>query len=144
VADTRAYPERPILAVSAVVMRGDRFLVVRRARPPAEGLFTLPGGGVESGETLAQAVVREVQEETGLLVAPIDLAGHREVIVRDAQGRVARHFVILAFAARWVEGDLTLNEELAEARWIDAAALAELPVTEGLGEIVATALERGR
>lgn len=143
-ADTRAYPERPILAVSAVVMRGDRFLVVRRARPPAEGLFTLPGGGVESGETLAQAVVREVQEETGLLVAPIDLAGHREVIVRDAQGRVARHFVILAFAARWVEGDLTLNEELAEARWIDAAALAELPVTEGLGEIVATALERGR
>jgi 8-oxo-dGTP diphosphatase len=144
VADTRAYPERPILAVSAVVMRGDRFLVVRRARPPAEGLFTLPGGGVESGETLAQALVREVQEETGLLVAPIDLAGHREVIVRDAQGRVARHFVILAFAARWVEGDLTLNEELAEARWIDAAALAELPVTEGLGEIVATALERGR
>ena len=143
-ADTRAYPERPILAVSAVVMRGDRFLVVRRARPPAEGLFTLPGGGVESGETLAQALVREVQEETGLLVAPIDLAGHREVIVRDAQGRVARHFVILAFAARWVEGDLTLNEELAEARWIDAAALAELPVTEGLGEIVATALERGR
>ena len=143
-ADTRAYPERPILAVSAVVMRGDRFLVVRRARPPAEGLFTRPGGGVERGETLAQALVREVQEETGLLVAPIDLAGHREVIVRDAQGRVARHFVILAFAARWVEGDLTLNEELAEARWIDAAALAELPVTEGLGEIVATALERGR
>lgn len=128
--------------MSAVVWRTGRFLVVRRAAPPAQGLFTLPGGGVEVGETLKQAVVRELREETGLTVEPIDLAGHREVIMRDADGRVARHFVILAFAARWREGELSLNEELAEARWIDAAGLAGLPTTDGLAEIVAAALQR--
>jgi len=142
VSDPRSYPHRPILAVSAVVWRDGRFVVVRRARPPAQGLFTLPGGGVEAGETLKQAVVRELREETGLIVEPIDVAGHREVIMRDAEGRVARHFVILAFAALWRQGELTLNEELAEARWIDAAELAGLTTTEGLAEIVAAALRR--
>ena len=141
-ADPRSYPDRPILAVSAVVWRAGRLVVVRRARPPAQGLFTLPGGGVEAGETLKQAVERELREETGLIVEPIDLAGHREVIMRDAEGRVARHFVILAFAARWREGELTLNEELAEARWMDAGELAGLPTTEGLAAIVAAALRR--
>jgi len=142
VSDPRSYPDRPILAVSAVVWRDGRFVVVRRARPPAQGVFTLPGGGVEAGETLKQAVVRELREETGLIVEPIDVAGHREVIMRDAEGRVARHFVILAFAALWRQGELTLNEELAEARWIDAAELAGLTTTEGLAEIVAAALRR--
>jgi len=142
VSDPRSYPDRPILAVSAVVWRAGRFVVVRRARPPAQGVFTLPGGGVEAGETLKQAVERELREETGLIIEPIDLAGHREVIMRDAEGRVARHFVILAFAALWREGELTLNEELAEARWIDAGELAGLPTTEGLAEIVAAALRR--
>ena len=140
--DPRSYPDRPILAVSAVVWRAGRFVGVRRARPPAQGVFTLPGGGVEAGETLKQAVERELREETGLVIEPIDLAGHREVIMRDAEGRVARHFVILAFAARWREGELTLNEELAEALWIDAGELAGLPTTEGLAEIVAAALRR--
>jgi 8-oxo-dGTP diphosphatase len=142
VSDPRSYPDRPILAVSAVVWRAGRFVVVRRARPPAQGVFTLPGGGVEAGETLKQAVERELREETGLVIEPIDLAGHREVIMRDAEGRVARHFVILAFAALWREGELSLNEELAEARWIDAGELAGLPTTEGLAEIVAAALRR--
>jgi 8-oxo-dGTP diphosphatase len=140
--DPRSYPDRPILAVSAVVWRAGRFVVVRRARPPAQGLFTLPGGGVEAGETLKQAVERELREETGLIIEPIDLAGHREVIMRDAEGLVARHFVILAFAALWRDGELTLNEELAEARWIDAGELAGLPTTEGLAEVVAAALRR--
>jgi 8-oxo-dGTP diphosphatase len=140
--DPRSYPDRPILAVSAVVWRAGRFVVVRRARPPAQGLFTLPGGGVEAGETLKQAVERELREETGLIIEPIELAGHREVIMRDAEGLVARHFVILAFAALWRDGELTLNEELAEARWIDAGELAGLPTTEGLAEVVAAALRR--
>jgi ADP-ribose pyrophosphatase YjhB (NUDIX family) len=138
--DPRAYPDRPYLAVSAVVVRDGRLLVVRRARQPALGLFTLPGGGVEAGETLHEAVIREVQEETGLSIAPVGLAGHREVLIRDKDGRTARHFVILAFAARWLAGEPVLNEELAESRWIAPAELESLKTTEGLGEIVRAAL----
>jgi ADP-ribose pyrophosphatase YjhB (NUDIX family) len=140
-ADPRAYPDRPFLAASAVIVRTGRLLVVRRARPPAHGLFTLPGGGVEVGETLHAAVAREVREETGLTVAPLALAGHREVIARDAAGAVLRHFVILAFAARWIAGEPQLNEELAEARWIAPDELATLNTTEGLAEIVAAAMQ---
>jgi 8-oxo-dGTP diphosphatase len=142
VADARSYPERPFLAVSAAIVRAGQILVVRRARPPAQGLFSLPGGVVESGETLAQALIREVREETSLAIEPVALAGFRETITRDRDGRVERHFVILPFAARWRAGEVALNEELSEARWLDPAELAGLPTTPGLGEIVATALRR--
>jgi ADP-ribose pyrophosphatase YjhB (NUDIX family) len=141
-ADERIYPQRPYLAVSAAIIRDGKVLVVRRARQPALGIFTLPGGGVETGETLMQAVTREVREETSMDIEPVALAGHREAIVRDAQGRVERHFVILCFAARWLSGEPVLNEELDDARWLAPAALSSLRTTEGLAEIVAAAIER--
>jgi ADP-ribose pyrophosphatase YjhB (NUDIX family) len=137
--DPRHYPDRPYLAVSGVIIRNGEFLIVRRARPPMQGLFTLPGGGVETGESLFDAVRREVREETGLTIEPVGLAGTREVIGRDDTGRVQRHFVILAFAARWVAGEPRLNDELADARWIRLSNLKDLTTTEGLAEIVAAA-----
>jgi ADP-ribose pyrophosphatase YjhB (NUDIX family) len=139
VAEGRSYPSRPYLAVSAAIIRDGKVLIVRRARPPARGVFTLPGGGVETGETLHEAVAREVLEETGLVIEPIALAGHREVIARDGDGKVERHFVILPFAARWISGDVVLNEELAEAHWLKPTELAGLTTTEGLAEIVQAA-----
>jgi len=141
-ADERIYPQRPYLAVSAAIIRDGKVLVVRRARNPALGIYTLPGGGVETGETLMQAVTREVREETSMDIEPVALAGHREAIVRDAQGRVERHFVILCFAARWLSGEPVLNEELDDARWLAPAALSSLRTTDGLAEIVAAAIER--
>jgi 8-oxo-dGTP diphosphatase len=138
----RTYPQRPYLAVSAAILRDGKLLVVRRARQPALGVYTLPGGVVELGETLTQALEREVREETALTIEPVALAGHREVIVRDAQGRVERHFVILCFAARWRAGEPVLNEELDDARWIEPAELAGLRTTEGMAEIVAAAFAR--
>jgi 8-oxo-dGTP diphosphatase len=140
VADPRVYPDRPYLAVSAAVIRDGRVLVVRRARAPARDLFTLPGGAVEAGETLSQAVMREVEEEAGLAIAPVGLAGYREVITRDPAQRVERHFVILAFAARWVAGEAHPSDEIAEARWVDPGELDALPTTEGLAEIARAAL----
>jgi ADP-ribose pyrophosphatase YjhB (NUDIX family) len=139
VPDPRTYPERPFLAVSAAIMRDGKVLVVRRARKPALGVYTVPGGVVEAGETLLDAVAREVREETGLEIEPVALAGHREVILRDEDGRVNRHFVILCFAARLLSGEIRLNEELDEARWIAPADLADLKTTEGLQEIVVAA-----
>ena len=140
--DIRAYPTRPFLAVSAAIVRDGKVLVVRRARKPALSLYTLPGGAVELGETLHEAVMREVREETQLTIEPVALAGHREVITRDAQGKVARHFVILCFAARWVVGEPVLNEELDDAQWLVPAALSTLKTTDGLAEIVAAAFAR--
>ncbi len=138
----RIYPTRPYLAVSAAVFRDGRVLIVRRARPPAHGLYTLPGGGVELGETLEQAVVREIREETALEIEPVALVGFRQAIARDAGGLVERHFVILPFAARFIGGEISLNEELAEAHWLAPEAIAGLKTTEGLAAIIAAASER--
>jgi 8-oxo-dGTP diphosphatase len=141
-ADARTYPTRPYLAVSAAIFRNDRVLIVRRARPPAHGLYTLPGGGVELGETLEEAIIREISEETALEIEPVGLVGFRQAIAHDSTGRVERHFVILTFAARWIAGEVSLNEELAEAHWLPASGISGLKTTEGLAEIVVAAAER--
>ena len=138
--DARAYPTRPFLAVSATIYREGRVLLARRAHAPGRDLFSLPGGVVEAGETLAEAVTREVLEETGLTVEPIHLAGHREVILRDADGRVERHFVILSFACRWVAGEAGPSDEVAETRWVAPDEIAGLKTTSGPAEIIAAAL----
>ena len=138
-ADERTYPQRPFLAVSAAILRAGRVLIVRRARSPARDLYTFPGGAVESGESLTAAAIREVQEETSISIEPIALAGHREVIARDARGMVERHFVILCFAARWLNGEPILNAELSDARWVEPAEIPAYQTTEGLAEIAAAA-----
>jgi len=139
VADERTYPQRPYLAVSAAIIRNGKCLVVRRARNPALNLYTLPGGVVELGESLTDAVIREVREETSLAIEPVALAGHREAILRDTQGHIERHFVILCFAARWLAGEPILNSELEDARWLAPSELGAYRTTEGLAEIVAAA-----
>jgi ADP-ribose pyrophosphatase YjhB (NUDIX family) len=139
--DPRAYPDRPYLAVSAAIIRDGHVLVARRARAPALDVWTLPGGVVEAGETLSEALIREVQEETQITVEPVALAGFREVLVRDADQRLSRHFVIMCFASRWIAGEPVLNDELAEARWLRPSELSGLNTTEGLATIVAEAFE---
>jgi len=140
--DPRAYPDRPILAVSAAIIRDGRVFIARRARGPALGVWTMPGGMVEVGETLREALIREILEETSMTIEPVALAGHREVIVRDDSGRVSRHFVILCFASRWIAGETRLNDELDESEWVRPSELKDLKTTEGLAEIVAAAFER--
>jgi ADP-ribose pyrophosphatase YjhB (NUDIX family) len=140
VSDPRTFPTRPFVAVSAAIVRDGKVLIVRRARPPAKDVYTLPGGVVEAGETLTDAVIREVREETALTIAPAQLAGHREAIKQHADGRVERHFVILCFAARFVSGvPVPSDGEVAEILWCRPAELEALRTTEGLAEIVASA-----
>lgn len=111
-------------------------LLVRRARSPGKGLYSLPGGRVEFGETLHVALHREVAEETALIVEIVAPAGFREVLPGPNQ---SGHFVIVSFAARWLAGEPLLNEELDDFRWIAPDAIGELRVTDGLENIIASA-----
>jgi len=141
--DPRAYPDRPFLAVSAAILRDGRVLIIRRAAGLATGIYTLPGGVVEAGETLTEAVIREVREETAIEIEPVELAGYREMIQRDRDGKASRHFVILCFAARWLSGEPVPDlSEISEAVWRHPDELKSLKTTQGLAEIVAEAMTK--
>ena len=129
-------PSHPQLAVSAAIFRDDRLLLVRRARSPAKGLYSLPGGRVEFGETLHAALHREVDEETALKIDIVGLAGWREVVPGTAGGG---DYLIMSFAARWRTGEPVLNDELDDFRWLAPDALGDLKVTAGLQEVIRAA-----
>ena len=132
-------PSHPQLAVSAAIFRDGKVLLVRRARSPAKGFYSLPGGRVEFGESLQQALAREVDEETGLGIEIIGLAGWREVLPAAAG---AGHYLIMSFAARWTAREPVLNDELDDVRWVapDAlASLGEIKLTGGLEEVIQSA-----
>ncbi len=129
-------PAHPQLAVSASIFRDDRILLVRRARSPARGFYSLPGGRVEFAESLHAALTREVVEETGLEIEIAGLAGWREVLpAAPGDG----HYLILSFAARWVANEPVLNEELDDFKWLAPDRLGDLKLTAGLAEIVGDA-----
>ena len=129
-------PSHPQLAVSAAIFRDDKILLVRRARSPAKGFYSLPGGRVEFGETLHVALHREVGEETALKIEIAGLAGWREVLPETAG---SGHYLIMSFAARWVAGEPLLNDELDDFRWLAPDGLGDLEVTAGLQPVIQSA-----
>lgn len=128
-------PVRPQLAASAVIFRDAKILLLRRAYEPGRGRYSLPGGRVEWGETLQQAVHREVAEETGLAVAIIGLAGIREVLPASGGG----HFVVLSYAARWTGGEVMLNDEHDGFAWVAPEKASHFHLTDGLMPIIIAA-----
>jgi 8-oxo-dGTP diphosphatase len=126
-------PTHPQLAVSAAIFRNDNILLVRRARSPAKGFYSLPGGRVEFGETLHAALNREVDEETALKIEIVGLAGWREVVPGTSGGG---HYLIMSFAARWVSGEVVLNDELDDFKWLKPDAIGDLKLTGGLPEVI--------
>lgn len=133
---TAVQPSRPQLAVSASIFRDGKILLVRRAHAPGQGNYSLPGGRVEFGESLHDALHREIDEETGLRVEIIGLAGWREVLPATDHGG---HYVVMSFAARWIAGEPHLNPEHDDFQWREPDAIADLPLTTGLPEIIAAA-----
>jgi 8-oxo-dGTP diphosphatase len=128
----------PQLAVSAAIFRDGKILLVRRARPPAKGFYSFPGGRVEFGETLHAALHREIAEETALQIEIVGLAGWREVVPAISGGG---HYVIMSFAARWSAGEPVLNDELDDFKWLSPDALGNLKLTGGLQEVIVSARE---
>ena len=129
----RLFPARPILAVSAAVFRDGR-----RARAPLLGHFSLPGGVVEVGETLAAAVARELMEEVGIEPEIITFNRHVEAIFHEGS-RIRTHFVIASFVARWARGEPRLSDEVDAVDWIDPVASLLSPTTPELGEVLMSA-----
>jgi 8-oxo-dGTP diphosphatase len=135
--ESRDYPSRPILAASAAVFRPDGTLLLgSRRNPPFDKVFSLPGGLVEPGETLQQAAAREIEEETGVSAEIFGFNDWREVINRDDDGRIKRHYVIASFAARWITGEGTPSDELGRVIWADQAHIRTLDLTAGLDAII--------
>lgn len=116
----REYPEAPIVGVGAVVIDGTKVLLVRRGQEPLKGEWSLPGGALELGETLQQGVVREVLEETGLIVVP---GGIIEILDRispgEASGRIRYHYVLIDFVCRVTGGALASASDAEEVRWVE-------------------------
>jgi 8-oxo-dGTP diphosphatase len=139
----RLFPARPILAVSAAVFREGRALIIRRARAPLLGHFSLPGGGVEAGETLAAALARELMEEVGIEAEIIAFNRHVEAIVHEGD-LIRSHFVIVSFVARWKSSEPRLSDEVDEIEWVDPAGPLPSPTTPELGEVLARAARIAR
>lgn len=125
----REYPEAPIAGVGAVIVRegeSPAVLLIRRGQEPLKGEWSLPGGAVELGEILEEAICREVLEETGLVVEPVEIVQAFDRISRDPDGRVRYHYVLVDFLCRVTGGTLACATDAAEARWADPDDLSSL------------------
>jgi 8-oxo-dGTP diphosphatase len=129
--ETEASGPWPRAAASAVLFRGEAVLLVERTRGPSEGLWSLPGGSVEAGETAEDAARREVREETGLVAQISGLAGVYDIIDRDEAGTVVLHYVIATYFGRADDGEPRARGDAAAARFFVLNGLEELPLTQG-------------
>ena len=133
----RRYPDRPVVSVGAVVIEGQRVLLVKRGQEPLRGRWSLPGGVVEAGEELHAAVVREVREETGLTVQVGDVVEVLDRITRDPDGRIEFHYVIIDYVCEVAGGSLACASDADDARWVDRAELAGYDLTTKVAEVIA-------
>ncbi len=135
------FPDRPEVTAAAVVVRGDRLVLIRRGVDPSKRKWSIPGGHVELGETTREAVVREVREECGITIEPREILDVVDYIQRDAEGRVEYHFALVDFLADYVGGELEAASDVLEARWVtfDEALTADL--TKSARQIIQKARE---
>jgi len=140
----RRYPDRPIPAVGAIVVKDGRVLFARRGKEPSYGLWSVPGGAVHLGERLEDATKRELREECGIEIELTPVIEVIERMVRDPDGKVQYHYVIVDYLARWVGGELTPSAEALEARWVAPEEFPQLEITRGTPEVVLRMLENGR
>ena len=123
------YPDCPRVAVGAVVFKDGRILLVRRGKAPAEGMWSIPGGSVNLGESLQQAAEREIKEETGITIKARDPILAFDVVRRDDNGRIQFHYVIIDLEADWISGEPQAGDDAVEARWVQSEELEHMTVS---------------
>lgn len=132
----REYPELPFIGVGSIIIEEDRVVLVRRAHPPIQGHWSIPGGVLEVGEMLREAAIREAREETGLVIEPGELLGVFDRILRDAEKQVQYHYVLIDFLCRRVSGELLAASDAAEVRWFMREELPTLNLAEDTFEVI--------
>jgi 8-oxo-dGTP diphosphatase len=132
----REFPEVPLVGVGSIIIEGDRVVLVKRAYPPIEGQWSIPGGVLEVGELVREAAVREAREETGLIVEPGELLGVFDRVLRDAEKRVQYHYVLIDFLCQRVGGELLAASDAAEVRWFTREELPALNLAEDTLEVI--------
>ena len=140
----RKYPDRPVVGVGGVVLRDGAVLLVKRAREPLAGQWSLPGGAVELGETLEQAVVRELQEETGLSVRVLGFVEAFERITRDEAERLRYHYVLLDYLCEPVSGSLQAGSDVTAAAWVRPEEFADYQLSAKATAVCQKALALAR
>jgi 8-oxo-dGTP diphosphatase len=138
----REFPEAPRVGVGSIIIEGDRVLLVKRAHPPIQGQWSIPGGVLEVGEMVREAAAREAQEETGLMVEPGELLGVYDRILRDPERRVQYHYVLIDFLCRRVGGELIAASDAAEVRWFTRQELPGLNLAEDTQDVIRKGFQR--
>ncbi len=141
-ADSRRFPARPVPGVGALIIDGDKILLVERGKDPLRGYWSLPGGAIETGETLETALLREVREETGLEIAVLHLVEVFERIMRDANGETEYHFILMDYICTPTGGVLQASDDASGAAWFRENEIAGLEkITEGTPRVIAKAFD---
>lgn len=133
----REFPEVPLIGVGAIIIEGNRVVLVKRAHPPLQAQWSIPGGVLEIGELVRDAAAREAREETGLTVEPSELLGVYDRILRDPQQRVQYHYVLIDFLCRRVAGDLAAASDASEVQWFTRDELPALRLAEDTLDVIA-------
>jgi 8-oxo-dGTP diphosphatase len=132
----REFPEVPLVGVGTIIIEGPRVLLVKRAHPPLQAQWSIPGGVLEVGELMREAAVREAREETGLTVEPGDLLGVYDRVLRDPNQRVQYHYVLIDFLCRRVAGEISAASDAAEVRWFTQKELPALNLAEDTQDVI--------
>lgn len=133
---SREYPDAPRVAVGAVVLHEGKVLLVERGNPPAQGVWAIPGGSVELGETMAEAAERELLEETGLVVRAREIVLTFDAVVRDDEGRVRFHYVIVDMMADYVSGEVAAGGDARDARWVGRDEIRRLRMSRATVDLL--------
>ena len=138
----REFPEVPLVGVGAVIIEDTRVLLVKRAHPPLQAQWSIPGGVLEVGELVREAAIREAREETGLIVEPADLLGVYDRVLRNPDRRVQYHYVLIDFLCHRIGGELRAASDAAEVRWFTREELPALHLAEDTQDVIRRGFEK--